>query len=104
MPSRQRQAETTDGADQGTKRPEISFKYPSERGTKIEVAVWANEQQGTNGTFTTYSVTLKRSYLDKEEKWQTNASFRGHDLPVVMHALHKAYEWIMEKREQSTPL
>jgi hypothetical protein len=99
MPTKQRQPDTSESADHGTKRPEISFKYPSERGTKIEVAVWANEQQGSNGMFTTYSITLKRSYLDKDEQWQTNASFRKHDLPVVMHALSKAYDWILEKRE-----
>jgi hypothetical protein len=99
MPTKQRQPETNDSPEHGSKRPEVSFKYPSERGTKIEVAVWANEVQGKEGTFVTYSTTVKRSYLDKDETWKTNASFRGHDLPVLLHALNKAYEWILEKRK-----
>jgi hypothetical protein len=54
----------------------------------IDVAVWSNNDGGK--TFQT--VTLQRSYKDKEGKWAKASSFRVNDIPKAILALQKAYE------------
>lgn len=84
------------------KRPVISFgPFPTDRSTSIEVAVWENEIEGEERTFTTYNVTLKRSYRDEKGVWHPNQNFRPHDLPVVLHAMAKAHGWILDKKTES---
>ena len=83
------------------KRPVMSFgPYPSDRSTSIEVAVWENEIEGEGGNFTTYNVTLKRSYRTEGGDWKPNQNFRPHDLPIVLHALQKAHGWILDKKTE----
>lgn len=54
----------------------------------IDVTVWSNNSNGK--TFQT--VTLQRSYKDKEGKWAKANSFRVNDIPKAIVALQKAYE------------
>ena len=81
------------------KRPVMSFgPYPTDRNTSIEVAVWENELQGDNGTYSVYNLSVKRSYRDEGGNWKSSGTYRPHDVPVLQHALAKAYDWIMEKK------
>ena len=71
-------------------QPEHKFKAGA-----VEVAVWKNE--GENGDFN--SVSIHRSYKDKEGNWQSTNSFKANDLPKALIALGKAYECIALKQE-----
>ena len=55
----------------------------------IEVAVWENTSSEGNKFFTT---TMERNYKDGEE-WKKTNSLRTNDLPKVMLAFQKAYEF-----------
>ena len=72
-------------------KPEKKFKA----GT-ISATIWKNEgkseRDGQNYSF--YSITLDRSYTDKEGKWQKTNSLRANDLPKAILVLQKAYEFI----------
>lgn len=81
------------------KRPVMNFgPYPTDRNTSIEVAVWQNEIEGSEGNFTTFNVTIKRSYRDESGAWHVNMNMRPHDLPVAVHALAKAHDFILEAK------
>ncbi len=54
---------------------------------RIEVAIWKN--RGENGAW--HSVTLSRTYKDKDDKLQSTDSFSGTDLILAAEALRLAY-------------
>lgn len=84
------------------KRPVMSWgPYPTDRNTSLEIATWANEIQGDDTTFTTYNVTVKRSYRADSGEWKQNQNFRPHDIPVLIHALNQAYSWILEEKNHA---
>lgn len=61
----------------------------------ISATIWANEavrDDGTTGTF--YTVSVERSYKDKEGAWHNVGTFRTNDLPRATIVMQKAYEWI----------
>jgi len=60
----------------------------------VEVSVWKNEGKEGSVFFT---VSLQRSYKDKEGNWQSTASLRKSDLLVASHLLEKAYDFIDEQ-------
>jgi hypothetical protein len=66
----------------------------------ISVTVWHNEGKNKDGEETEFqTVTLQRTYKDKEGKWQHTSNLRTNDLPRATLLLQKAYEYIVLKRE-----
>ena len=64
------------------------------RAGAITATVWLNKGKKANGETSEYkTVSLERSYTDKEGKWQTTNSFRVSDLPKAELVLHKAFEY-----------
>ena len=59
----------------------------------IEVAIWTNN----SGKGDYKSVTMQRSYKDKDDKWQKTGSLKVNDIPKAVLALQKAYEKIVMK-------
>lgn len=78
-------------------RPAASFAAQSDVATRIEVAVWARHVKAGEGEYTQYSLTLSRSWL-KDGHWQGNASFRVHDVPVLLYLVQQAYHWCVAQR------
>ena len=63
----------------------------------IRAAIWLNRSRRTGESW--FTVTVTRSYRDKEELKDTT-TFRRDDLPIVSKVLEMAYTWIWE---QSAP-
>ena len=59
----------------------------------IEVAIWTNN----SGKGDYQTVTMQRSYKDKDDKWQKTQTLRINDIPKAVLALQKAYEKILVK-------
>jgi hypothetical protein len=81
-------------------RPAASFAAYSDRTTRIEAAVWSklvkvSEQE----EYTQYALTLSRSW-QKDGNWQGNASFRIHDIPVLLYLVQQAYNWCVAQRTE----
>ncbi|MBU0470511.1 MAG: hypothetical protein KKA62_01140 [Nanoarchaeota archaeon] len=71
--------------------PEKKFKA----GT-ISATVWLNRSNKPNGESSEYrTISLERSYKDREDKWQSTNSLRTNDLPKAKVVLQKAYEFIV---------
>lgn len=83
------------------RKPAFSMKLWSDRSTIIEAAVWANEMQGDNGNWTAYSVTFSRQYRDEKGTWNTNHSYRQHDLACLGFLLQKALSWSLEQKAET---
>ena len=70
------------------------------RAGPVSVTVWKNQGKGEGGETVEYkTVSLERSYKDKQGEWQSTHSLRINDLPKASIALQKAYEYII-LREQ----
>ncbi len=63
----------------------------------IRAAIWLNLSEKTGDQW--FTVTVTRSYKDKEQLKDTN-TFRRDDLPIVSKVVEMAYTWIWE---QATP-
>ncbi|MCA9477545.1 MAG: hypothetical protein KC535_00165 [Nanoarchaeota archaeon] len=70
------------------------------RASPVTATIWANEaknKDGETGMFRT--ISLERSYRDKDGIWKSTSSLRVNDLPKAMLVLQKAYEYITFKEE-----
>ena len=71
------------------------------RAGPIAATVWTNETTNKDGEIGQYyTISLNRSYKDKEGAWQNTNSFRVNDLPRAQLVLNKAFEWLALTAEQ----
>lgn len=64
---------------------------------RVQAAVWKREFDGR----TSFSVSLTRSYRDKQEQWQRTTNLDEDDLLPGAKALDDAYTWIQRQRQHS---
>ena len=70
-------------------QPEKRFKVGA-----CTASIFANEVNTAEGTKNLRSVSLQRTYKDKDGKFQHTTSFKVHDIPKAVLALNKAYEYL----------
>ncbi|NQU97829.1 hypothetical protein HQ533_00010 [Candidatus Woesearchaeota archaeon] len=64
----------------------------------MSASVWVNEGKGKDGEKRKFrTVSLQRSYKDKNDEWQTTSSLRITDLPKASLIINKAYEYLVLK-------
>lgn len=81
-----------------TNKPEKKF-----RASPISATIWTNEIQTKDGETRLYrTVSLERTYKDKDGAWKSTTSLRVHDLPKAALVLNKAYEYITIKEESDS--
>ena len=73
------------------KKPEFSIRVGG-----IQVSVWGNETD--KGTM--YSITMNKSYMDKDKQWQTTQNFKPNDLALLKIGMDKAMEFIYIKERE----
>jgi hypothetical protein len=70
--------------------------FASGQSDLVELAVWENEIVVEGGRkVNLHTVTFSRNYRN-EEGWQKTKTLRQQDIPVLIHALQKAYSWILD--------
>ncbi|MBI2667090.1 hypothetical protein HYX13_05765 [Candidatus Woesearchaeota archaeon] len=75
-----------------------SGNYPEKkfRAGGISATIWVNKAKQANGVEGEYkTVSLERSYTDKEGKWQSTQTLRVNDVPKAAAALQKAFEYLV---------
>jgi hypothetical protein len=70
------------------------------RAGAICATIWKNEQQKDGKEYSFHSISLERSYKDKDGNWKHTASFRVADLPKAALVLNKAYEYLALGEEE----
>ena len=68
-------------------------------GSYVECAVFRNEVDRGESSFSAFSVILDRSYKDGEGQRRETNSLRKDDLLVAAHVLQRAYAWISEQEK-----
>lgn len=77
----------------GKKNPEHKF-----RAGAISATIWENPGEDSEGKPTVFkTISLARSYKDKEGNWQNTSGLRVSDLPKAILVLSKAYEHLTLK-------
>jgi hypothetical protein len=61
---------------------------------RVQAAVWKRDFDER----TSFSVSLTRSYRDKQEQWQRTTNLDEEDLLPAAKALDDAYTWIQRQR------
>lgn len=61
----------------------------------ISASVFENHAQSGDRTVTFHKVSLQRTYKDGDE-FKTTTSFGRDDLPIAMHVLHQAWQFVLE--------
>ena len=62
----------------------------------VSATVWRNHGQKSSGEESEYrTISIERSYTDKEGKWQSTNSMRVNDLPKASVVLQRAYEFLV---------
>lgn len=85
----QQQTSQTSNANQ----PEARFTAGA-----ISATVWQNASSGREGQqMGYYTVSLQRSYKDRDGSWKHTSSMRLNDLPKARLVLSKAYEFLVMK-------
>tara|TARA_Y100000310_G_C20255655_1_gene611213 strand:+ start:369 stop:656 length:288 start_codon:yes stop_codon:yes gene_type:complete len=66
------------------------------RAGAISATIWLNKGHKPSGEETEYrTISIERSYTDKDGNWQSNNSLRVNDLPKARVVLQKAYEYLV---------
>lgn len=66
------------------------------RAGAVSATVWLNKGQKINGEESEYrTISIERSYTDRDGKWQSSNSMRVNDLPKAKVVLEKAYEYLV---------
>jgi hypothetical protein len=73
----------------GRNMPEKKF-----RSGAIAATIWANSAVRDGKAVTYRTISLQRSYKDKNDEWQNTDSLRTSDLPRAILVLQKAYEYV----------
>lgn len=82
----------------GKNVPERKFKA-----SPVTATVWVNEGRNSKDEPSTYrTISLERSYKDKEDNWKKTNSLRVNDLPKAILVLNKAYEYVAVTEEGET--
>ncbi|MFQ5620671.1 MAG: hypothetical protein ACE5FT_02405 [Candidatus Nanoarchaeia archaeon] len=72
------------------------------RAGNISASIWENQvvnKDGTNGVY--HTVSLSRSYQDKQGEWKSTTNMRVGDLPKAELVLRKAYELLVMKQHDN---
>ena len=71
------------------------------RAGAISATVWLNHGHQASGEITEYrTISIERSYTDKNGAWQSTNSLRVNDLPKANVVLQKAYEFLVLKEQE----
>jgi hypothetical protein len=82
--------------DTGKNLPEMKF-----RAGAVTATVWQNTGM-KDGEATSYNtISIERSYKDKNDAWQSTNSMRINDLPRAALVLKKAYEYLVLNQQNN---
>ena len=84
-------------------RTTVSRNMPEKkfRSGAIAATIWANSTVKEGKAVTYRTISLQRSYKDKDDKWQNTDSLRSSDLPRAILVLQKAYEYVALNVEEA---
>ena len=74
------------------------------RAGQVSCALWENEAKVDGRTVTMLKATVERRYKDKNGDWKSSGSFSRNEIPLAIHCLSKAFDYIIEKQAEDAPV
>lgn len=71
------------------------------RARGISASVFENTTHADGQPMVFYKVNLQRAFMQNGE-YKHNSSFSRDDIPVAIHALHQAWQFVLEREAAST--
>jgi len=65
---------------------------------QVRAAIWENEIKVGNVVKPVYKVSVDRRYKDQDGKWKSTQSFSQTEIPLVIHCLGKAFDFMVEHK------
>jgi len=76
-----------------TNKPEYNTKHGA-----INGALWANEKEGKNGVFTSYTIQIDKSFTTDDGKtWQKTKNFFAQDMTNLEKVVKEIKEYLDSK-------
>ncbi|MDO8626845.1 MAG: hypothetical protein Q7K42_00125 [Candidatus Diapherotrites archaeon] len=67
---------------------------------RVQASVWENMKLSKEGEQKNFvSVSLEKSYKDKQGNWKNSSSFNINEIPQAILALQKTYEFLALKEK-----
>jgi len=60
----------------------------------VSATVWSNKVKKNGSEIEMKSVSIERSYKDKNDQWKSTNTFGASDIPKALLVLSKAYEYL----------
>jgi hypothetical protein len=64
---------------------------------RVDVTIWKRPSEERDR----YSISLGRSYRDKDDQWQRTGRLDEEDLLPAAKALEEAYAWVQDQRQKA---
>ena len=77
-------------------QPEKSFRHGA-----ISASIFDNEVAMNGRKVTVHKVSIQRAYKDKNGKWQNTNSYGINDIPKLIVAVSKAYDYLTAREDAS---
>lgn len=77
-----------------TQKPVAKFQA----GT-VTAAVWQNEFEINGKRLKGLRASVERRYKAKDGQWKSSSSFSRNDIPLAIHCLQKAFDYMVPKNK-----
>ena len=67
----------------------------------VNASCWKNQIEVNGQKIDVYNTQIDRSYKDKEGNWKKTGSYKLNDLPKVILAANKCFEYIATLKKES---
>jgi hypothetical protein len=74
---------------------EVNFPEKKFRAGAVSATIWLNKTVKDGEVIEYRTISVERSYTDKNDKWQSTNSLRVNDLPKARVVVEKAYEHLV---------
>ncbi len=65
---------------------------------QVRAAIWENEIKGGKVIKPGFKVSVDRRYKDQDGKWKSTQSFSQTEIPLAIHCLGKAFDFMVEQQ------
>jgi hypothetical protein len=70
----------------------------------IDGTIWANEREGSNGKFTSYNITIEKSFTrDDGQTWEKSKGFFAQDIDNVEKVVHGIKAYLVSQKARTSP-
>jgi len=78
-------------------KPEYRTKHGA-----VDGVIWANEKEGSNGKFTSYTIYIKKSFTrDDGQTWEVSKGYFAQDIDNLQTTINDIKKYLQEKKVQT---